>query len=328
MDKKYVIGIDFGGTKIALALCDLHCNLFLEDCIKTDPTEGGGKVVDRMLAALHRLIEESGAMMPEIAAIGICSPGPLSVEEGRIIYIASIGLRDVPIRSVLENEFNIPVFLENDANSAAYAERFLGAGKSLRENGILAYVTVSTGIGCGIVIGDNILHGMHDSAGELGHVCIENDGRQCSCGNKGCLETYASGTALARIARERVRSIPEGRDSILLHLADGDIERIDCLTLQRAAENGDEDALEIWMEMSSRLGQGLSIVMQMFDPDMIVIGGGVSRAWHLFYHKTIASIKKHSYRILSKDIHLVPAGLNQKAGVLGAALIAIRMTLA
>jgi len=318
MSEKYVIGVDLGGTKIATALCDSDCSILSKVKVNTGSNDGEERVLQRIKESIYQVIELSGVPLDQISGIGISSPGPLSVSRGIIIYVASIGWNNVPIRQLIYDEFKVPTYLENDCNAAAYGEKWLGAGRGYDN---LIYITVSTGIGSGIILDQKIYHGKHDAAGEFGHICIEYDGRRCSCGNKGCLQAYSSGTAIAQIARE---NISQAANSSILDYSKNDVNSIDCLAAEKAAYDGDEYARNIWIQAGSKLGHGISILMQMVDPDIVVIGGGVSKAWDLFYSPMINAIKEHTYKLISDDMVIVPAQLGDDVGVLGAAMIVLK----
>ena len=314
MTKSYVIGIDIGGTKISAAICDFSGEIIFDLKWDTCVQNGAEYVIQRVLEAIRTAQESSGVPANQLRGIGISSPGPLSVSEGKIVFAPMLNWKDVYIRDIIKNAFNTPVFLENDTNSAAYGEKCLGAGKDY-ENVI--YITVSTGVSCGIITNGKIIHGRHDFAGELGHICIVPDGRSCACGNKGCLEAYTAGPGIAAIAREM-----DIRNSKILTYSDNDISNVDCLAIAKAARDSDTTALELWNSVGENLGLGVSIIAQLLDPDIVILGGGVTEAWDLFYKPMLGAIRKHSYPMISGDLQVVRAGLGQKACLIGAALIA------
>lgn len=318
MEAEYVVGVDLGGTKIATALCDDKGNIIAKVKMDTRAYEGVDMVIQRIKASIWQVLESSNISISKISGIGIAAPGPLSVSEGKIIYAASLGWRNVPICDLIYSEFKIFTCLENDANAAAYGEALIGAGKDYNS---VVYITVSTGIGCGIIINKEIYHGKHDSAGELGHICIEYDGRKCSCGNKGCLQAYASGTAIKQLAEER---IAEGNPSVILELSKKIGKDISADIVEKAAREGDKLAMEIWSQVGRKLGQGISILMQILDPDIVVIGGGVMRAWDLFYQEMVEIVKKQIYECFHDDMVIVPAKLGEEAGIIGVALITLK----
>jgi glucokinase len=259
--------------------------------------------------------------MGKVAGIGIASPGPLNIRTGVINFAALLGWHNVPLRDRISRELGVPVWLENDANAAGLGECHYGAGRNVSN---MVYVTISTGIGSGIIVNRHIYHGRHDSAGEFGHICIEPEGRSCSCGRRGCLQAYASGAFLAGIARERLAAL--GKPSLILDLVGGVPERIDALILEKAARQGDPTAIAIWNEMGVRLGHGFSILVQLFDPELIVIGGGLSKAWSLFSDSALKTIRQHTYQILADDLKIVPAELGDEAGLYGAMAVALEQS--
>lgn len=318
MREKYIIGIDLGGTKVFTAVCNMNGYIVNKIKFSTDASSGRGHVIQKINDSIYQVIRLSNISIEDIAAIGISSPGPLDVSGGIVLCAPMLGWDNVPLCNLLQEEFKVPVYLENDGNAAAFGELLLGAGRGCSN---LIYITVSTGIGSGIIIDKKIYHGKHDAAGEFGHICIEPDGRKCDCGNYGCLEAYASGTAIARIAKELVR---KEKYSKLLEISNNAIESIDCIAVEKAAYEGDGLSTKIWYEAGRRLGHGISVLMQILDPEIVIIGGGVSKAWKLFYEPMITSVQQKIYRHISKDMTIVPAQLVDNAGLQGAVMIAAK----
>lgn len=314
MHKKYVIGLDLGGTKIAAALCDINGDIIYKTKVETDAPAGKDQAIQKIKDSISAVMNESGIELSRVAAIGLCAPGPLDICKGIIVYIATLNWKYVPIVKLLNEEFGLPVYLEKDCNAAAYGELQKGAGRGLNN---IIYVTVSTGIGSGIIVNGRIYHGKHGFAGEFGHICLESSGRMCSCGNMGCLQAYASGTSIAEIARDRAKD----RNDSLLHQSMQNV-RLTSKEVAIAARENDPLAIEIWKDMGRHLGQGISVLMQQFDPDSIIIGGSVSKAWDLFYESMVSCIQEHTYREISKDMSIIPAELGEDAGTIGAALLA------
>lgn len=318
MREKYIIGIDLGGTKVFTAVCNMNGYVVNKIKFSTDVSSGKDHVIQKINDSIYQVIRLSNISTEDIAAIGISSPGPLDVSRGMVLCAPMLGWDNVPLCNLLQEEFKVPVCLENDGNAAAFGELLLGAGRGCSN---LIYITVSTGIGSGIIIDKKIYHGKHDAAGEFGHICIEPDGRKCDCGNYGCLEAYASGTAIARIAKELVR---KEKYSKLLEISNNATENIDCIAVEKAAYEGDGLSIKIWYEAGTRLGHGISILMQILDPEIVIIGGGVSKAWKLFYEPMITSVQQKTYRHISKDMTIVPAQLGDNAGLQGAVMIAAK----
>lgn len=313
---KYIVGVDLGGTKIATALFDTSTQLLRKMRVLTEPRDGADAVIARINDSIRALLSGAKADADDLAGVGIASPGPLNTRTGVVNFAALLDWHDVPLRDRIHHELGVPVWLENDANAAGLGECHYGAGRGARG---MVYVTISTGIGGGIIIDRRIYRGWHDSAGEFGHICIEPGGRSCRCGNRGCLQAYASGPALAEIARERLAAT--GRSSAILDLAGGVPDRINALILEQAALQGDPTAIALWNEMGARLGLGLSILVQLFDPELIVIGGGLSKAWPLFRDSTLDTIRQHIYKMLADDLRIMPATLGDEAGLYGAAAL-------
>lgn len=306
MDERLYVGVDLGGTKIAAAVTDCEGKILSLEKTETGPGSDAGIVADRIAQTVKRVIAVSGAPADRIAAVGLCSPGPLDLSEGIAVDIATLGWKDVPIRKLVSDRCGLPVVLERDCNAAAYGEMRAGAARGAND---FIYVTVSTGVGCGIITGGNILHGKHDSAGEFGHICVDENGRKCACGCIGCLQEYSSGTAIAKAYMEHLSS-------------KGINTSADCIDAEKAALAGDEYTAGIWRAAGRKLGLGLSVLVQLFDPEMIVLGGGVTKALKLFEEDMMDSMKAHTYPHLYEDLKIVRAGSGDNAGVVGAALIA------
>ena len=312
-----VAGIDIGGTKTSVGLYDDSFRLLGERRFDTDARQGAYFTVSNIAKAVHDLERDCGAL---VTAAGLCTPGPVSVAEGKIVYIASMDWRDIPIVSMLESALGMPVFFENDTNAAALAERFLGAGRNLPAGrGNLIYITVSTGVGAGIITDDRLMHGARDWAGEFGHIRIIPGGRPCACGNDGCLETYTSGTALEKTARSELAA---GAQSELRGLCGGDSAKIDCHMIEACADRGDALCLSLWSDMARRLGQGISILVQLFDPDIITLGGGVTKAWRLFGETMTDEVRRGVYEDSRAVLDIRPTELGQDICRLGAAWLA------
>lgn len=292
----FFAGIDIGGTKTAIGVYDEKMQPVTDRRFATEASCGPSQLFDRIKSAIIEIENNCGL---KISAAGVCTPGPISISEGKIVYIASIDWHDVPVVSRLSQDLNIPVSFDNDTNIAAYAERFLGAGKNLPAGkGNLIYITVSTGVGAGVIVDDNIVHGARDWAGEFGHIRLRPGGLLCSCGNDGCLEAYASGTAIAK--------------------ATG-ISAIEAAALAKA---NDSHCIQVFNDMATVLGQGISILIQLYDPQVIALGGGLTHAWSLFEKILFQEIEKGVYKNSMQDISVTPTALGSDAGCLGAALLA------
>ncbi len=284
---KYYLVLDIGGTKTTGAL-------FSEDgkpvdnyfyVAKSRTYQGEEAVYQNSKGVLDHIIGYFGLSMDEVLGIGVGGPGPLNVEKGIIIYAPMMGWYDFPVVDRLKQDFGKPVIMDNDGNLGALAEQRCGLGKGL--NNVL-YMTVSTGCGGGAVINKEIYHGKNDGAAEFGHICIEPEGRSCPCGGKGCLEMYASGTAMKRQMLEDLKS---GVKSAAFEAVEYDPDRIEGRYLTEAAEKGDPYALEFYQKEGYYLGCGLSVLFNVLDPELFVLGGGVVKARKYFHEEMMKQLR-------------------------------------
>lgn len=315
MEKKYIVGIDLGGTKISGAVSDKDGNILYMKTIDTLASEGSDNVVARIIWLINHVLSEHNVCKEDVIGIGIASPGPLNSEEGIIIETPNLPFKNFPLKNTVEKATGIKTFIDNDANAAALGESLFGAGKEV-EN--LIYITVSTGIGGGIIINKKLYRGKTGNAGELGHMTVEPNGPRCNCGNYGCLEVMASGTAIARVARERLKHSENlnDKDSLLFSC-----EKISAKEVFECAFKGDKLALEVVDYTSNYLGIGIASLINIFDPDMIVIGGGVSKVGDILFSRLRKIAVERSFKIMSSTVKIVPASLGTDAGLVGALAI-------
>ncbi|MBE6739826.1 MAG: ROK family protein [Ruminococcaceae bacterium] len=293
----YCLGIDIGGTKTVVALSDGKLNIIDSITFKTESQLGAESLVARIKENYLLLLGKNQINEGEVAFCGVASPGPLDVKRGVIIHISTMGFKNVPIKEMLEKALCLPVFIENDANCAAIAESKIGVAKGLDP---LVYVTISTGVGSGIVVNGKILSGHLSSAGELGHVTVVPDGRECPCGKKGCLELYASGTALAKDG-----SLNKGKELTTKEVFD----------LYRS---GDRQIKEIVDIAARNLGLALSHIYHVIDPAVIVLGGSVTKAYDCFKEPLMEALKEYTQYIDSRDFDIRISSFDGEQVVLGA----------
>jgi glucokinase len=310
---KPIVGVDIGGTKIAVAVIDsANGTIYSRASMPTDAQRGYPDGLARIRALIESAVAEAGLTMTGVAGIGIGSAGPLDSARGRIQNEYTLPTWvDVPIVDDLVQAFSLPTVLVNDGHAAALAELWLGAGRGAQH---MIYVTVSTGIGGALVVNGRLHRGVGLMAGEVGHQIIDPHGPLCYCGAHGCLEMLASGPAIATFARQR--AAPDG---LLLRLVDGDAARITAETVTIAARQGDPVAQQVLDETALYLGMGLSNLMNIFGPEVIVLGGGVMKSWDLLGDKIIAAAKGRIGMVPFELIRIVPAELGTEAGVVGAA---------
>jgi glucokinase len=312
MDKRYVIGIDLGGTKICGALADLEGTVLSMNTISTDAFEGEEAVLDRIISVILKVAEDSGKSLDEVKAIGIGSPGPLDAKRGMLLDPVNLPFRNFNLVGAIKDKFNIPTYLENDGNVAAIGEYLFGAGRGTQN---MVYITVSTGIGAGAVINGRLYKGSTSNALEIGHTTIDPTGPKCKCGNTGCAEIFASGTAIGRQGKEAVES---GFETSLKNY-----KNITSYEVFKEAENGDEVAIDILNKSLNYLGISVANTITSFDPEVVAIGGGVSKGGHIVFDKVKEVVKERCFKAIAENCKIVPAGLGTDAGVIGAVALAI-----
>jgi glucokinase len=311
---QHFLGIDIGGTKLAVGVANREGKLLAAERIPTDSAEGPDRVLARLIEVCKRTIQQAGA---KITAAGVGCVGPLDQKTGYVIDPVNLkGWKRVPLVDTIRDGLQMPVFLDNDANAAALGEHRFGAGRGVRN---LIYLTISTGIGGGIIVDNELYQGENGNAGELGHMSVNFAGRPCGCGNLGCIETYASGTAIAARAREALKSSDQ---SLLLQLA-GSRERINGQIVVEAVRQRDPVALRVWDETIQALGVAMASFIHMFNPRRIVIGGGISNAGDLLFQPLRDMTRKHAMPMLYDICQIVPAELGDQVGVLGAVAVAL-----
>lgn len=312
--KEWFIGIDLGGTKIGTGLVKRDGNVWARDYRLTEASQGRAVVIDRMISAARQVMDEAGLGADDIAAVGIGAPGPLDIPRGVLTEPPNLpGWHNVPLKQIIEDEMGIPAHLENDANAAAIGEYLYGAGQGTRH---MIYVTVSTGIGGGLILDGQIYHGLTGGAGEIGHMTILPQGPQCGCGNRGCLEAMASGTA---IAREGQYLVNRGVATLISELAEDAAGGVSARTVVEAMRRGDEYATEIIVQAMSYLGIGMANLVNLFNPEMIVIGGGLTNLGDRLLDPVRRGIALYAFAMLAQQVQVTPARLGDDVGIVGAA---------
>lgn len=289
-----IIGIDLGGTKIAGVLIDPSGKIIMDVQVPTEAAKGRDQVVKKLKKAIRMLLH---GHKEEVTCIGIGAPGPILYEKGIVIEPPNLpGWKRVNLKKILESEFKIPVSVDNDANCAALAEARFGAGRRARH---FIYMTVSTGIGGGIIIDRNIYRGAQGSAGEVGHMIIDPNGPLCGCGKYGCLEALASGSAIQK------RS---GMNPIALELA---------------ARQGDKEAVNVISDMAHYLAIGIANLVNIFNPELVIIGGGLANMQEMLFTPVRREFKKYALSLPANSVRIVRAKLKSKSGALGAAALCL-----
>ncbi len=319
--QKFYLGIDIGGTKLAFAIADANGRLLHKLRRPTQAHLGSDTVVKNILDSTAELIKQANLSPSQIVCIGVSCPGPVDCNTGEIHNPPNLpDWGSVPLKKILEEQFRIPAKFENDANAAALAEFLFGAGAG-RKN--LVYLTMSTGIGGGIIVDGRLYRGAHGSAGELGHQILLPDGPLCGCGRRGCLEALCSGTALAKIMKAKVPNHP---DSIMLGLVGGKIEKLDAHILLQAARDDDKLALSILRKAGYYLGWGLANLTNILDPEIFILGTLAIHAGDLLLAPAKDALSKYIFNRKIPLPALVPAKLGEEIGEYGAIAAAIEQT--
>ncbi|MFH1800145.1 MAG: ROK family protein [Candidatus Omnitrophota bacterium] len=315
---KYAVGIDIGGTKISLVLGTEKGKILARHEIKTGVRAKTKACVKELASNLRTLILHSCVSPKKILGIGVGCPGPVDSSKGALPRSPNLpGWKGIPLRSILQKATGLPVFLANDANAAALGEQLLGAGKRTQD---LIYITVSTGIGGGIVMNGELHEGAGCVAGEVGHMSVVPEGRRCGCGKRGCLEAYASGTAIVNDVRERMTS----KNTVLWKFLRGN-KRVGAKQVGRAACEGDKLAIESYRKAGYYLGIGIANLLNILNPQKVVIGGGVLKsAPKIFWKAMIKSAKQHAWPEAFRTVRIVPSQLKRHVGDHGALALVFR----
>jgi glucokinase len=324
--QRYVVGVDLGGTNIVVGAMPLDGSC--EYGVRSEPThselgadsvvERIGRMIDDVIAATET---ETGAARRDFIGVGIGAPGPLDREHGIVIVTPNLGWRDFPLRDRISARVKLPATLDNDANCATVGEWWRGAAAGARN---VVGMTIGTGIGGGLILEGQLYHGSSDVAGEVGHTTIDPTGRKCKCGNYGCLEAYASGPAIAQRATE---ALAGGEASLLRELVQNDMSRMTARIVYDAATLGDPLAVEVVRETARFLGTGVANLLNIFNPDVVVLAGGVAAAGDALFEPLRAEVRRRAFRPAVEACRIVGGTLAGTAGVVGAVATFMMQTL-
>ncbi len=313
--KNFSIGIDLGGTKILTALVNRQTGEVIEHVKKkTKKDKGPQNIIRKMLNSIEELIETSGVKLEDISSIGVGSAGQIDREKGVIIAAPNLDCYDLNLKQIISEKFNLPVFVGNDLEVAAIGEQKFGAGKDCDD---FVCVFVGTGVGSSIVKNGKIIYGSTGTAGEIGHIIVDLNGRPCACGAHGCLEAYASRSAIEK----RIEgALKKGRKSAILeYLEPG--KAITSSMIEKSIEKEDELVLQCVTEASEYLSGGLASIINFINPELIILGGGLIEAVDYFYQNTIKKAKSKSLPVPAEKIRFKKAMLGDYSGVIGAAFL-------
>ena len=312
-----VLAIDVGGTKIIAAIISNQGKVIAREYCLTLADEGPQSVINRILSAIDHLLSLRNLAPSQLDSISIAAAGAIDFEKGLVTSSPNLpGWYDIPLRDIVKEKYGVNTFLINDATAAALGEHHFGAGRGVNN---LILLTVGTGIGGGIIINNELYSGPCGSAGEIGHMTIDVNGPRCNCGNVGCLEMLASGTV---VAQEAIRRISQGERSSLIEIVDGKIESITAEKVGVAAQGGDSLALEVITKAATYLGVGMVNLVNIFNPEMIIVGGGMAQMGDLLLNTARQVVWERAFQLSAQAVRIVPAQLGDNAGVFGAAIFA------
>lgn len=301
---EFVIGIDIGGTKTAIGVVDVYGEIIAKSTLLTNQMLTPEQMIDNICNEIDKLLLQTNVSLKNIKGIGIGAPGPLNSKKGEIICPPNLpNWKNVKIVEQVRDYFQCPVFLENDANSAALGEKWVGAAI---ENNNFIYLTISTGIGAGVYINGELLVGSSGNAGDVGHIVVDPTYGICKCGQKGCFEYVASGTAIARLGSEKIGKDLSTKEVFELY------------------NNGNEKVVPFIEDVFRNIGVGCVTLINTFDPEKIIIGGGVAKVGEPLFSNVRAYVKKFALNTTGRATDIVPSKLGQDSGLIGAAALVIK----
>ena len=312
--KKYSIGVDLGGTKILAGLVNTETGRVITSVKKKTQKNDSESIAERIIETVEKTICEAQIPISNISSIGIGAAGQVDRKKGILVAAPNLDCFDLKLREILENQFKIPVFVGNDVEVATIGEIKFGNGMGYKN---LVCIFVGTGVGSGIVCNGKIYSGATGTAGEIGHIIINSGGRLCGCGENGCLEAYASRTA---IEKRITGAVKKGQNSVIQSLLQ-DNGQIKSKHIKRALELNDEVVFNVITEAAEYLSSGIASVINFFNPELIILGGGLVEAVDFFYEITVKKSHAKSLAIPSKGTKITRTGLKDFSGLIGAALL-------
>ena len=313
----YNLGIDLGGTNVAAGVVDKDYKIVSKYSVPTDASKGIDCIIDNIAAAANGAIKEAGLKLSDINSIGIGSPGSINAKTGVVDFAANLGFDHTPLADLVSAKMGgIAVHVENDANVAAYAEFVAGSAKGV-ENSVT--VTLGTGVGGGIIINGKVYSGFNNKGGELGHIVIERDGWQCTCGRRGCWEAYASVSGLIRLTKQEMQS---DKTSAMWAECGGDIDKVNGLTSFNAMRRGDPAGMYVVRSYLKSVAVGIVDVINILQPEVLCIGGGISKEGDTLLIPVREMVKNELFtRNSDATTEIRIAKLGNDAGIIGAALL-------
>lgn len=313
---KYYIGIDLGGTNIVAAVVDENYNIVARASTKTNRPRPAEAIADDMAAMAIKAVEDAGLTMDQIEWVGVGTPGIANSSTGIVEFSGNLGFENTPLADYIRKHIDKPVYVENDANAAAYGEYLAGAAKGAKN---AVCITLGTGVGGGIIIDGKIYAGSNFGGAEIGHMVIGLDGPQCTCGRKGCFEVYSSATGLIRMTKEKMEADPDSKMHAITAERNG---KVSARTAFDAMREGDASAKEVVDFYIKALAAGITNTINIFQPDVLCIGGGVCNEGDPLLLPMKAIVEQENFtRNSPKNAKIVIAELGNDAGLIGAAFL-------
>ncbi len=313
-NKKYILGIDVGATSVKIGLVNNSGTILSRAMFYTKAFALKDTFIKELIRQMRSILNAAGITENELAGIGIGLPGRVDYKKGIVHDLTNIkGWNEVPLKNILHKFFKTSIYLDNDANAFASGQLIWGKARSAR-NAIC--VTLGSGVGGGLIIEGKVFRGSNFSAGEIGHVCIDINGPACGCGANGCLEAFVGNRYITRRAIEKIK---KGQKTLLTKLVKGNLRKITPETITRAARQKDIFSIKLWEEIGTCLGIGLSGIVNIINPDRVIIGGGLSKAEAFIFKPLNRELKKRAMRQHLKVLKVQKSDFNDDAGIIGAA---------
>lgn len=315
----YLVGVDLGGTKILAGVFDTNFNCLARMKISTKPERGPEGVLERVARCIRDAVDECDISMNKVRAVGLGAPGAVDGENGKVIFAPNLGWKDVGVRKVLEKELDVPVFVENDCK--LHTLGVFDAELKAKPRHLIG-VFLGTGIGAGLVLDGKLYRGFNGAAGEVGHMVIDVNGPECGCGNRGCFEALASRRAIFRTIQTAVK---KGQDTLLTEMLGNDLGDLRSGDLRKAIRRGDRFVEQVVEQAAEYTGIAVGNLMNIFNPEVIVLGGGIiEQLEHEMIPVIEKAAKKHALPGTAKGIQIMATRLGDDAGITGGAVIALR----
>lgn len=317
--ERVVLGIDLGGTKILSAVITSTGKILSRSKKKTRPILTTDEILERLLACAKSAIEHSGVPLQKISAIGIGSPGPLDPVKGIVLHTPNLSFMNTPLAPFLSEQLGIPAFLDNDVNIGTLGEYVYGAGKGYKD---VVGIFLGTGIGGGIVINGDMLHGKSYNAGEIGHMKVKTGGAICGCGQSGCLEAYASKTAMVKHLQ---KAVAKGKTTILSEMINNDWSKLNSASIFKAYQQNDPLVVKEIHRAAKYCGVAAGSLINVLSPEMIIFGGGIMQEFGpVLLERIKMHAKQNCFEMIYDTVEFSAAALGDDSGILGAAALALR----